>query len=815
MSFAVIRKEAGTNFVLNPSAELPGNFAGHNGGTATLSTDEAKYGNFCYLVQIGGMTNRGINLTLATLANVVHHVTAYFHSGFEGTFQASLDSGATYNAMIAVGPSSIVDRWTRLEITIPAAQANGSTSLIIRNTDATFWRLDGIQVEATSGYFTTYIDGNQGEGYRWNGLKHASSSIRKADVRTGGRELTFKTLTSEVPSPDILAEITDDGTAGLGITGVINNTLNFALQPGAAFQNAKLNARILELEMMIEDSSIDSLDEVLAVRKELVDLWKPDAASPGQPTPFIHNAINLDRRLTIDTYYESGLDVTGGLQSNLESFTLRLLAPNPFWREDDRKRTDLDFQDTDSDADNILARIDGFWEALGTGTNGDVLTLAYDVVRGRVYVGGTFTTANGVTVNGICYWDGAANTFVAMGSGVNIAGNFLDVIKIAPNGDVWIGGNFTTVDGGASDGLGKWDVSAGTWIQFTNGAPGDRIFAIDIDSAGRIYIGGTFTNWDGDADADNIAQSTDDGANWTALDTGGASAVVVDFAIDSSDNLYVGGSFTTIGGVSINRFAKWDGTDFIALGTGVDNTVFVLTFGRSGELYVGGQFTDKGNRIVIWDGIDFQTMGVGTDNIVTAIEIDQDGIVIVGGFFSEAGGIDLADSLAGWNGSSWFPWDVDFPASGTVNAIRALDNGDMFVGFNDTGTATIAGKTTVNYTGTATVSPIITIFGTTTADSISILRWLENQTTGERLYFNMPINTEEIIVIDTRAGQVGITSSFRGTITNNPLDPGGLSLFKLLPGDNVIAAFITDTITGVEMFMDADVLHHGIEGVAV
>jgi len=486
---------------------------------------------------------------------------------------------------------------------------------------------------------------------------------------------------------------------------------------------------------------------------------------------------------------------------------------NPFWHEDNRQRATLDFQNTDSDADDIMPRIDGNWTALGTGTNDDVNVLAYDSERGRVYVGGNFTTADGVTVNGICYWDGT--TFVAMGTGVGIAGKTMNALKIAPNGDVWIGGNWTTAGGAASDGLAKWDVSASAWVQFTNGTPGDLIAAIEIDSTGRIYIGGTFTNWDGVGNADNIAQSTDGGATWTALSTG-ANGLVAAFEIDTSDNLYAGGAFTTIGGVSASRLAKWDGAAFTILGTGVDSTVFVLAFDLSGNLYIGGVFTDKGNRIVIWNGTGFETLGVGVNNGVLDIDISTSGLVLVGGGFSTAGGLDLQNNgLAGWNGTAWFHLDVDPPGSTATNAVLSLPNGDFYIGYNTTGTATLSGITTVTNGGTATVSPIITIFGPTTADTIAVLRWLENQTTGQIIFFDMSINTEEIITIDTRPGQVRITSNFRGPILDNPLDPGGLSLFNLLPGENVIAAFITDTITGIEMFIDSDLVHHGIEGVAV
>ena len=47
--------------------------------------------------------------------------------------------------------------------------------------------------------------------------------------------------------------------------------------------------------------------------------------------------------------------------------------------------------------------------------------------------------------------------------------------------------------------------------------------------------------------------------SWSALGSGMNNNVHA-LAIDASGNLYAGGDFTTAGGVSANRIAKWDGT---------------------------------------------------------------------------------------------------------------------------------------------------------------------------------------------------------------------------------------------------------------
>ena len=60
--------------------------------------------------------------------------------------------------------------------------------------------------------------------------------------------------------------------------------------------------------------------------------------------------------------------------------------------------------------------------------------------------------------------------------------------------------------------------------------------------------------------------------------------------------LYVGGHFTTAGGVPANRIAKWDRStsSWSALGNGTNGFVGALTLDGDGNLYIGGDFTATG-----------------------------------------------------------------------------------------------------------------------------------------------------------------------------------------------------------------------------
>jgi len=68
-------------------------------------------------------------------------------------------------------------------------------------------------------------------------------------------------------------------------------------------------------------------------------------------------------------------------------------------------------------------------------------------------------------------------------------------------------------------------------------------------------------------------------------------------AVLPSGDLVAGGSFTTAGGVSASRIARWNGTAWSPLGTGMNSTVWALAALPSGDLVAGGQFTNAGGNV--------------------------------------------------------------------------------------------------------------------------------------------------------------------------------------------------------------------------
>ena len=132
-------------------------------------------------------------------------------------------------------------------------------------------------------------------------------------------------------------------------------------------------------------------------------------------------------------------------------------------------------------------------------------------------------------------------------------------------------------------------------------------------------------------------------------------------------DLIAGGEFTTAGGVSTSRIAKWNGTSWSSLGSGMNSTVRALIV-YNNELYAAGDFTNAGgvtaNRIAKWNGSSWSALGLGLSGSVYALEI-YDTSLIVAGNFSTAGGLTV-NNIAKWNGS----WSAI--GSGTNSTVFAL-----------------------------------------------------------------------------------------------------------------------------------------------
>jgi hypothetical protein len=182
-------------------------------------------------------------------------------------------------------------------------------------------------------------------------------------------------------------------------------------------------------------------------------------------------------------------------------------------------------------------------------------------------------------------------------------GTSVRALAVLPGGDVIAGGLFTTAGGVSANGIARYNPSTGDWSALGIGT--GRVDSLAVLPGGDVLVGGSFSSAGG-VPANNIARYNPGTGVWSALGAGVggvAFPLVRSLAVLPGGDVLAGGLFTTAGGVSANRIARYNpGTGvWSALGTGTNDTVRAIVVLPGGDVIAGGEFTTAGgvsaNRI--------------------------------------------------------------------------------------------------------------------------------------------------------------------------------------------------------------------------
>ena len=293
------------------------------------------------------------------------------------------------------------------------------------------------------------------------------------------------------------------------------------------------------------------------------------------------------------------------------------------------------------------------------------ITFFDDGTGSALYVAGTFTTAGGVTVNRVAKWNGTS--WSALGSGFTItsgtaAVNALVVFNDGTGAKLYAGGNFNRSGSTTINHMAKWTGTA--WTQ-VGGGLASQVNALAVFNS-QLFAGGSFTTV-GATNFNRLARWS--GTSWVTVSSGanGTIKALASHNDGTSTALYAGGTFTQVGGsVSAARIAKWSGSAWSALGSGVSGgTTIQVNALASGQLtgtpalYVGGRFTTAGsvtaNHVAAWQGTTWKTLGGGLGVEVNALSTYDDGVgprLYAAGSFTTVGGTAF-NRLARFTGTRW------------------------------------------------------------------------------------------------------------------------------------------------------------------
>jgi hypothetical protein len=214
---------------------------------------------------------------------------------------------------------------------------------------------------------------------------------------------------------------------------------------------------------------------------------------------------------------------------------------------------------------NHIARWNGTsWSPLGAGTDDLVMSLLA-LPDGSVVAAGNFTHAGGILLNHVARWDGA--NWSALGGTGSI---YVDALARLPGGDLIAG---------STSGVSRWNGTA--WSAVGSGLGTVKAVAVlpggDLVAAGDGFI----VQWNGSA--------------WSLL--GVVPGTVCALAVLPSGDLVAAGAFATVNGVQAYNIARWGGSAWRPVATGVQGQIAALATLADGDLVAGGGFLATPNNV--------------------------------------------------------------------------------------------------------------------------------------------------------------------------------------------------------------------------
>ncbi len=295
-------------------------------------------------------------------------------------------------------------------------------------------------------------------------------------------------------------------------------------------------------------------------------------------------------------------------------------------------------------ANRIAKWSDNSWSPLGSGIGGSSSAVrAIAIVGNDVYAGGSFTSAGGISASNVAKWNGTS--WLPLGSGVN---GTVTAIK-AVGSEIYVGGEFQTAGGIPANRIAKWNGTS--WSAIPNSPIPNIVTGIEV-VGNDIYVGSDTTT----VENPNYLLKWD-GTSWTPMaPVMGGHGVTAVAAIGS--DIYISGAFSTVNGIPANRVAKWNGSSWSALGSGLPGASFSnqLRIAAAGPyLIASGDFTtatgSPAGRIARWDGTTWTSLGSGLDTHAGVITAAGGDIFVGGGFITA--GCNSSPYFARWRENVW------------------------------------------------------------------------------------------------------------------------------------------------------------------
>ncbi|MEN9573244.1 MAG: hypothetical protein RL514_1099 [Verrucomicrobiota bacterium] len=315
------------------------------------------------------------------------------------------------------------------------------------------------------------------------------------------------------------------------------------------------------------------------------------------------------------------------------------------------------------------------------GADGPIYAVAFHT-NGQLFLGGNFTTVNGGLVNRVARLNADGTLDQNFNPGLGADTNVYAVV-VQPDGAVLLGGQFTSVNGTARARVARLSVIGAVDITFNPGTGADAdVYALAVQPDGAVLVGGAFANFNG-VSAGRVVRLAVDGSVDATFSTGsGANGPVRSIAVLVDGRIVIAGDFTSFNGVSAPRITRLNANGAVDVtfnaGAGADNTIYSLAASTNGSVVVAGAFTTFGGltkngitRINLDGTLDASfNSGLGANGTVLSVSQRQNGRVMLAGTFTAVNGVSR-NRFARLNADGSLDAAFD-PGTGANNVVNAV-----------------------------------------------------------------------------------------------------------------------------------------------
>ena len=323
----------------------------------------------------------------------------------------------------------------------------------------------------------------------------------------------------------------------------------------------------------------------------------------------------------------------------------------------------------------------GIATAWNPGANGNVQALT--LANGHVLAGGNFSTAGGAPRANLAALDLATGAATSWDPGAH--GSVLAIAQgpFSPDTSlVAVGGQRMSMGAVARVGLAAFDLDTG---QLDDWNPGTDGWVRSLSMKGSVlYVAGPFTQIDGLPRNGLAAFDVGGSPQTTTWAPGSTAGGTIECIHAHGNTVYIGGGFTTVGGVGRDHIAAFDAASGALTGwnPGANNWVRTIA-AKDGRVFVGGSFSALSNVGHAYLGaVDSATALAlpwqsDAENVVDFVVPDDQGHLYVGGWFTSLGGaprlrigrVTAANgALDAWNPGASAPVEAIVPSGPIVYA---------------------------------------------------------------------------------------------------------------------------------------------------